>query len=220
MADNNPHPNSNQQNNADLYHGNAYRQKGHKEIKGSGRKSRYNKTNQIKAGLAKLPFPRVPDRAETSHAKRYHFAYGKNFTHYRIPYYNQAHHMLPQEFWDPLDSEQKAILRTLKYSINNGKNIVFLPANNTGWHIHKLPKHNGSHPTYSRAVLKDSKAIKKDLNKAVREKKKCETYTPPQSILEKLMQLQNDYWDIITASKEDAINNVIQPTTQTQESDV
>jgi len=193
---------------AELYPRRGYRQKGYDYISGGSRKSRYNKTNQIKAGLSKLRFQRVDDQAETSHARRYHFTHERNFTHYRVPYYHQAHHLLPREFWHELTTEQKSVLRQVNYNINNGENIVFLPSSDRGQAIHKLPIHNGSHPKYNKAVLKDAAKMKDRLDKAAKRIKPCEENNPPKSIRDDLMKLQNKYWDIVTESTEDKVDNV------------
>ncbi|MCF6337695.1 MAG: AHH domain-containing protein [Gammaproteobacteria bacterium] len=160
---------------AELHYRSGYRQKGHAYISGCGRKDRYNRTDDIKKGLKKLRFKKVTDHAKTSHAERYYFTYKDpktkrrgNFTHYMVPYYHQAHHLLPQDFWKKMTPEQKKILKQIKYSINNGENIIFLPSCDRGKTIHKLPLHKGFHPRYNRIVIKDAKEIKDDIQKAVK----------------------------------------------------
>lgn len=205
---------------AELYPRRGYRQKGYDYISGGSRKSRYNKTNQIKAGLKQLRFQRVDDQAETSHARRYHFTYKApnserkgNFTHYRVPYYHQAHHLLPQEFWKKMTPEQKKILRQLKYSINNGENIIFLPSCDRGRTIHKLPLHKGPHLQYNELVIDDAKEVKEDIQKAVEKAEECQSNKPSDRITEKLMELQGDYWDLIVKSDAKHVSEVKIPDT-------
>lgn len=202
---------------ADLYRGpgytkKGYRKNGHDHISGTGRKGRYKKTKDIQAGLGKLieqgMFKTVRDAGKATHAQRYYFEHKSNFKYSRPPYNNQAHHLLPQEFWQGLTPSQRQILRRLKYSINDGSNIVFLPQDNRGCTIHCLPKHNGSHPTYSAQVNIDTADVKKRLQKIVDQAKDCEEVESPQEIVKKLQKLQKDYWDIVTTSSAEFINNV------------
>lgn len=215
---NSKHAPSNAVPQADLYRGPGYTKKGYRKngydhIKGGGRKARYKKTKKIQSGL-NMPleqgmFKTAPDAGKATHAQRYYFEYGRNFMYSKPPYSNQAHHLLPQEFWQGLTAAQRRILRKLKYSINDGTNIVFLPQDNKGQTIHQLPKHNGSHPKYSAQVNFDTTDVKKRLQKVADQKKDCEEVETPQEIVKKLQKLQKDYWKIVTTSSAEFINNVV-----------
>jgi len=195
---------------ADLYYRKGYRQKGHSYISGGSRKSCYSKTNQIKAGLEELGIKKkTSGHGDTPHHERYYLPYLKNFKNTYAPYKNQAHHLLPQKFWKKMNPEQKKILRQIKYSINNGENIIFLPENERGQTIHKLPIHCGPHFQYSEAVIEGADKIKKKIQKAVKEAKKCKSNKPSDTITEDLMNLQGDYWNAIVNSDERYVNEVV-----------
>ena len=216
VRSNSSHAGSNAKNKARLYPSSGYRANGHNEIKGGSRKARYNKTNEIRDGLAELikkkgRFKRVKDAGQLSHARRYHFDYKNNFVYGRGPYTNQAHHMLPQEFWKSLTTKQKNILKKVDYDIDNGKNIIFLPANDDGFPIHKLPKHFDNHRKYSQKVMGDSKDVRDSLQKLVKKAEPCEETETPENLAKELKQYQDSYWKTITESKAENVNDVFRP---------
>ncbi len=214
------HTSSNATPQADLYRGAGYTRKGYRKngydhIKSTGRKARYSQVRRIQAGLKKLMdepqkmFKTVPDAGKATHAQRYFFGHGRNFMYSKPPYSNQAHHMLPQEFWQGLTPAQRRILRGQKYSINDGSNVVFLPQDSKGHAIHQLPKHNGSHPRYTSQVKIDASNVEKSLKDAVEQGKDCDEAETPKNIVKKLNSLQARYWKILTKSLASVVNDVI-----------
>ncbi|MBJ6761550.1 AHH domain-containing protein [Myxococcaceae bacterium JPH2] len=158
---------------------------------------------------------------DDTHAAGYHF------NHFAAdnggtPYPNEGHHMLPCELFlqreesgDPekgglFGEIERQILLRVKYDVNNGNNVIFLPAALNLCGVHQLPYHAGSHPGYSSKVRADLKRIDAMLKDQA--KKLCETWNPPDSIPDQLMKLENKYWNWIVLFGEshlDSINNFV-----------
>jgi len=89
---------------------------------------------------------------------------GENFTRALWPYYNNAHHIIPKgtlrRMIAELDNEQSGLsdivqqaLLKVKYNVNHGLNLIFLPMDKRIGSILRLPRHLErralkSHPVY------------------------------------------------------------------------
>ncbi|OJH34179.1 AHH domain-containing protein [Cystobacter ferrugineus] len=195
-----------------------YRDKGYKHIKGNGgRKSVYADLDVIQGVLlTRRTTTRdkgVVKKGSRAHARRYTFTYGNNFQIGKSPYANQGHHLLPEEAFSDkfFDSNQFRMLQGVDYNINNGENIIFLPAREEDTAFHLLPFHQGPHPDYTRQVDADMQDVKDVLDKALAKDKKHKKWNPPEDLKDKLMKLQEDYWDMLVAAGPIPINKFVKP---------
>ncbi|WP_052519239.1 AHH domain-containing protein [Archangium violaceum] len=195
-----------------------YRKNGYKHIKGNGgRKSVYADLDVIQGALQTLGTG-VRGKGVTAgskaHARRYTFTYGNNFRIGKSPYANQGHHLLPEEaFLDKFfDSNQLRMLQGVDYNINNGENIIFLPARLEDTAFHLLPFHQGRHPAYTEKVDADMEQVRDVLDKALAKDKKHKQWNPPEDLKDRLMNLQKDYWDMLVAAGPISINEFVKPT--------
>ncbi|RKH41553.1 AHH domain-containing protein [Corallococcus sicarius] len=193
-----------------------YRQKGYSHIDGDGgRKSAYLDLDVIRSVL----LSRGTDaqgkvaRGSREHASHYIFGHGRNFHIGQSPYSNQGHHLLPEEALSPnyLGSDQLRMLQGVDYDINNGENIIFLPSRSRDSDFHKLPHHSGSHPKYTKQIARDMGAVRKSLNAALAKDKKHKLWNPPTDIRDRLMGLQEQYWDFLVGAGPIAINTFKKP---------
>ncbi|MBJ6761924.1 AHH domain-containing protein [Myxococcaceae bacterium JPH2] len=188
-----------------------YRGEGYKHIKVGARKNVYQDLDVIQ-GVLQARGTRARDKGvkagSKAHARRYTFTYGNNFQLGQSPYVNQGHHLLPEEAFSDkfFDSKQLRMLQGVDYNINNGENIIFLPARQKDTAFHLLPFHQGSHPDYTRQVNVDMQAVKRALSKALQKDKKHKKWNPPEDLKDKLMKLQEDYWDMLVAAGPIPIN--------------
>ena len=199
---------------ADLWYGNRkkYRANAYQEISNNKkRKDRYDNSERLKRTLGNHPgLNTVEDKGLETHAARYFFNYECNFKNEFAPWRNQAHHLLPQEFWGSLTSAQMDLLRQIEYSINNGHNIIYLPKYSEGRRIHELPIHNGPHDKYSDEVITDATDVSDKLQKAEKDGGFCEKTNPPKAILDRLKELQDKYWDILANTKIKKVNDMFE----------
>jgi hypothetical protein len=207
---------------AKLARDSKYRTSGYSTIKGDGSKRlRYGNLQLIQEVLQERQ-TRVSPATDSAgrhvppgsipHARRYVFVHGPNFKIGGSPYANQAHHMLPQEaFTDTyLTSEQREIMNQVKYDLNNGKNIIFLPESESATAFHDLPSHSGSHDKYTRIVVADMGEIKAALNKGLETDPDHKNYSP-QDIRDQLYTLQDKYWRYLTTCGAPQINKFKKP---------
>ena len=191
-----------------LVRANYYREKGIETIGGDpGKLERvYNNNSKIKKYLkAKGVKTSIvgATSGDDTHAAGYHF------NHFSAavsgsPYPNQGHHLLPCEVFvvrSPDEDKRNngafgetelEVLRHLKYDINNGNNVIFLPMIGKHHDVHQLPSHCGSHPKYTTQVAKDMEEVNEKLKSSLR--KPCEKWKPPVSIVNELVKLENEYW--------------------------
>ncbi|RKH26649.1 hypothetical protein D7Y13_20320 [Corallococcus praedator] len=186
-----------------------YRKNGISIISGdAGKLDRvYNNNSKIKKYLIENAIEtRTPGATagDDTHAAGYHF---NHFTEKAgTPYPNAGHHILPCELFTVKSEEEGKggvfgeeefkILRRLKYDINNGENLIFLPAiNNSHCGIHQLPCHVGSHPAYTEEVSRDIEQINQLLKKSL--EKPCEDWKPPENIPTEFKKHENKYWNWI-----------------------
>jgi len=198
---------------ADLWYGNRkkYRANAYKYISNNkGRRERYDDLELLKRTLKSHPDLNVKEKGSEDHAKCYFFNHKRNFDSGYAPWKNQAHHLLPQEFWKGLTPAQMDLLRQVKYSINNGQNIIYLPAGFKAHLIHELPIHRGPHDKYNDEVIIDARDVNEKLQKAEKEGGFCEKCNPPEAILERLQELQDKYWDLLANTKIQKINDVFE----------
>lgn len=193
-----------------------YREKGYKHIKGSGRKKTYADLDCIQSVLVARG-TRSRDKSvkagTKAHARRYTFTHGNNFQIGQSPYVNQGHHMLPEEALSTnyLTDAQLRMLQGVDYNINNGENIIFLPAQKRDTEFHKLPYHSGSHPAYTAQVDADMQEVKSSLDEALAKDKKHKKWNPPTDIKNRLMNLQEQYWDLLVKAGPISINKFVKP---------
>jgi hypothetical protein len=119
------------------------------------------------------------------------------------PYIWEAHHMLPGSAFYYCGSDKKpaftneqiaAILRS-DYNVNDGHNVIMLPAENWAVPVHELPQHPSDHVRYTQRVMKDMKEVADSLDKVKDTKKKHDK--PEARISGKLKNLENDYWTFL-----------------------
>lgn len=195
-----------------------YRDKGHKHIKGNGGRNKIYADLEIIQGVLQARGTRVRgDKrikpGSLTHARRYTFVHGQNFKIGQSPYINQAHHLLPEEAFSDkyFDSDQMRMLRGVDYNINNGENIIFLPAVSRDSEFHRLPYHMGSHPAYSKRVDADMLAVRKSLDSALEKDKKHKEWNPPTDVKGLLMRLQVKYWTMVSTAGPININLFTKP---------
>ncbi|QDE93583.1 hypothetical protein BHS06_33905 [Myxococcus xanthus] len=195
-----------------------YRDKGHKHIKGNGGRNKIYANLEVIQGVLQARGTRVRgDKrikpGSLTHARRYTFVHGQNFKIGQSPYINQAHHLLPEEAFSDknFDSDQMRMLRGVDYNINNGENIIFLPAVARDSEFHRLPHHMGSHPAYSAQVVRDMAAVRDLLKSALAKDKKHKEWNPPASVKKELTTLQSKYWDMVSAAGPININLFTKP---------
>ncbi|MCY1031893.1 AHH domain-containing protein [Corallococcus sp. BB11-1] len=186
-----------------------YRKNGINCIRGDpGKLARvYNNNSKIKKYLIENAIgTRTPGATagDDSHAAGYHF---NHFTEKAgTPYPNAGHHILPCELFTVksegskqggvFEEEEFKILRRVKYDINNGENLIFLPAiNNSHCGVHQLPCHVGSHPGYTAEVSFDVEQINLLLKESLNEP--CEDWKPPESIPAEIKKYEKKYWNWI-----------------------
>jgi A nuclease family of the HNH/ENDO VII superfamily with conserved AHH len=184
-----------------------YRSNGYRKIKGnSGKKGIYGKLGEIGQALLDLrvkPSILLPPvkQGSAAHARRYTFGRLPNFRVGWSPYANQAHHLLPEELLGLgyiFNDKQHYLLRQIAYDINNGDNIIFLPEAMSRRLIHRLPSHNGSHPSYTRRLKASMRQVKDSLNAAISKDKKHENWDPPTDVKQMLLNAQDDFWSYVS----------------------
>ena len=105
--------------------------------------------------------------------KLWHIGEGNNFGSGKLPWVNNAHHILPcaavRNAFSGIGEFE--ILLKGKYNINAGENIIYLPKKTKDGKIMEMVTHPGSHPAYNASIetLIQSK-IKPKIKKA-RDKK-------------------------------------------------
>jgi hypothetical protein len=207
---------------AKLIRSRTYRDNGYRTIKGNGgKKRRYADLERIQGVLHErgtTPTPkkdglgRPIEPASVAHARRYTFTSGKNFKIGGSPYANEAHHMLPVEaFGDKyFTAEQKEVLERIKYDVNNGKNIIFLPESDRDCEFHNLPQHNGSHPDYTALVDGDMQNVRTDVDKVLAEDPEHKNYSV-QDMKKRFMDLQDQYWGHLASCGQIKVNEFKKP---------
>ncbi|WP_426755753.1 AHH domain-containing protein [Myxococcus sp. Y35] len=195
-----------------------YREKGHQHIKGNGGRNKVYADLETIQGVLQARGTRVRGdkrvkAGSLTHARRYTFVYGQNFKIGQSPYINQAHHLLPEEAFSDkyFTSDQMRMLQGVDYNINNGENIIFLPAVSRDSEFHRLPHHSGSHPAYSELVKADMIVVRDSLDSALAKDKKHKEWSPPEDVKALLMRLQSDYWNWVSAAGPININLFTKP---------
>ncbi|RKH68640.1 AHH domain-containing protein [Corallococcus llansteffanensis] len=192
-----------------------YRNKGYKHIKGNGGRKIVYADLEVIQNVLQTRGTRARDKGVKAgsrlHARRYTFTYGSNFQIGQSPYVNQGHHLLPEEAFSYFDSNQLRMLQGVDYNINNGENIIFLPARQRDSEFHQLPFHQGRHPAYTEQVDADMDGVRDDLDKALNRDKKHKEWNPPEDLKAKLMNLQKEYWNMLVAAGPISINTFVKP---------
>lgn len=189
----------------------GYRKKGHEAIAGmAARRKVYEYQESIARrlkGIPELGIPAIAPRkpglptGSTDHVKGYLFGTGDNFKTGKVPYRNQAHHLVPRStFLTLFSARQREVLLRVPYDINNGKNIMFLPERMQDSYFSLLPYHSGDHRAYSNQVKRDAATLSKNLGKYLSQGLCEDARDPGQEIADKLMQLQDEYWNVLKNS--------------------
>lgn len=183
-----------------------YRKAGHQVISGdAGRKKVYQNKESVRSRLMgengtraiSKPRPYCEPYSDT-HVARYLFDHEPNFRRGRAPYINQAHHLIPTSYLNRFPHHwQREVLKRVDYDINNGRNIMFLPAQAQDSWFHLLPRHQSKHPRYTKVVASDAAAMSRQLEKYKNSEPCKEKDELGDSILKSLHDKQNDYWDLL-----------------------
>lgn len=197
--------------------------RGHAHISGDAGRSavyqdgkviiKYLKFHDVKPRKSSVP------AGSAAHAAQYMIGSGENFTRSGAPYYNEAHHLLPINFFYVdvfFDTDALEILKRIEYDVNDGDNFIFLPQSygkcrhkNHGGddsyyefaEVHGLPNHRvmADHPGYNKLVVKLGNNMAKRLKKIIDEQRPCEDWDPPQDIADELKKHQDLCWKKIVA---------------------
>lgn len=191
--------------------GNKHRENGHAHIGGAAdRRGVYDNLTQIKTGLRlHKPNPINPpkksgiDPFSDAHAARYTFAIFSPTTG-GPPYPNEAHHLIPIEFFGLkiLTGKGIEVMRTVDYNVNNGANIIFLPNSASKVLVHALPVHYRSHPKYNKAVITEGNKIRQALLKAIKKDQAHADWDPPANLVSELESLQKAMWNLVVSMVE------------------
>ena len=202
---------------AKLERSQTYRTNGYNHIRGNGgKRKQYGDLERVQGVLlergTKPSKPKVA-QGSVAHARRYTFTHNVNFRIGAAPYVNQGHHLVPCDaFGDKyFNLDQRELLLRVRYDVNNGKNIIFLPTRARDCQFHNLPQHNGSHPGYTNLVDTDMSAVKQSLDKAIKKDPEHKKYSAS-DIRKRLMALQDDYWDYLTNCGGIPVNGFKKPT--------
>lgn len=212
-------------NKAIYYKQKEYRENGHKYICATeNRCDRYARLpgiqkalKQYKVGCGKVR--PVADAGQKSHAKRYVFDYEANFTRGKVPYKNQAHHLVPINFVSKITDEQvRQIAMKIEVNLNRGPNIIFLPETKGLSLYHNLPYHCGSHDKYGDQVFDDAKKLTQKLKEYVGNDPCAPEKNLPKGVEDTFDNYSNDLWEIVSVSL-GTINAVRVSTVQVNEVD-
>ena len=127
----------------------------------------------------------------------------------QIPYSWKAHHLIPGEAFTIMEDEKggsKKIFTDLQYSlllmsdydINNGHNLMALPANNMDHFqaVHNLLQHPSNHSEYTSRVAEDMKKVSKNLKK-LEDKAKEDHPDVVVAISDEMFKLENNLWKLL-----------------------
>ncbi|WP_437669523.1 AHH domain-containing protein [Sorangium sp. So ce131] len=188
-------------------HYTAYRANGIKHISGNGgRRAVYDSIMTIRRGLERhKPEGKLEKRNEERVPWTNQHAEGYTFKHFAVkagkPYPNEAHHMIPIEFFSSmLGKNEVDILRKIDYNVNNGENIIFLPQKYEHRFIHMLPVHfripkKKGHPEYSTFVKTEAARLRQRLQKGINEDSSHTKWSPSKDIVAELKSLQKALWN-------------------------
>ncbi|NMO13968.1 AHH domain-containing protein [Pyxidicoccus fallax] len=120
----------------------------------------------------------------------------------RFPYPWQAHHLIPQSvFFDkntPFNEDQMMVLKRSFYDINNGHNIIMLPADPKYSPVHKLLVHFSDHPAYTSHIQSRMDEVSAELDKIFKKAKKEKKHLAPfKAILKALHVLEDEFWSLV-----------------------
>jgi len=176
----------------------------------------YDRDDQIRKGVRKQKEVKKEPAATRESlvdkkAKYYTFDYWnrkpkvRNFESGGLPYGNQAHHILVCELFyeERWDDDHLSIVKQTNYNINNPHNIIYLPLGDFAVTYHALPNHY-RHKNYSKKQKKEHfNKIYNLVDKAWKEadkKKGCEKAVLT-NIYEKLIDIEDQYWDLLISRK-------------------
>jgi hypothetical protein len=151
------------------------------------------------------------------HDSRYERNFNKKVNQ-QHPYPWRGHHMLPSSafYFHGADKkpcftpEQIDVILRSDYNINDGHNIIMLPAQNWAVPVHELPQHPSNHVRYTQRVMNDLRNISKILTRM-----KENTACPPElqaRVKQNLQNKENRYWEFLVDLGRQAVSHVIQQT--------
>lgn len=212
---------------AELVNGNNYKIKGYDHIRAtrsrcmvysSKRKLKHiRRVLQVRGTGVKKPatddLGRPVHPGSDKHAARYAFTYKDNFRNGGTPYTNQAHHMIPESAFSEeiFTSDQLKLMWMVPYKINDGDNIIFLPVDPKDSIFHLLPSHSGNHPQYTDLVVEDMSDVRNALQKVIAKDPDHKNWSPPNDIVDRLKEIQNDYWNYLSKCGPLKINDFKKP---------
>lgn len=132
-------------------------------------------------------------RAATYSISHFDTQQGKNnFKLGRIPYSNQAHHVMPCEvFYEKKwDAKHLDVVLDCPYDINNKKNIIYLPQCCGRTYLrdyHLLPDHSSGHTAYNKRVVQQASEIYDKVDEALDEED-CEKAKDLRDEIKKLIE--------------------------------
>jgi len=117
------------------------------------------------------------------------------------PYSWEGHHILPasafyveNEDGPPFTGPQYQLLLRTNYDVNNGHNIIFLPAESVAVPIHRLLQHPTDHPEYTQLVIGQMQTLAKKLAKQKAGRKHKAAIA---NLFQRLVDLEDDNWDFL-----------------------
>jgi hypothetical protein len=127
----------------------------------------------------------------------------------RRPYPWQAHHLIPESVFTEgntkFNEEQMMVLERSFYNINNGHNIIMLPADSRYSPVHKLIAHLSSHANYTIWVKSKMEELADALTEVFENARKTKDHLAPfKAILKRLHQIEDRCWDYVLVLSEDA----------------
>lgn len=138
------------------------------------------------------------------------------------PYAWEAHHLIPGDVFTHMKAgtrgksepiftpEQYKLLTKSEYDVNNGHNIIMLPAENWAVPIHVLLQHPSDHPEYTKMVLMQCQSISEKLQSHVAKNNKKHKENLEKAIVQELHDLEEDLWDFIVSLSQRVVDAVIE----------
>ena len=140
----------------------------------------------------------------------------------QMPYSWEAHHLIPGEAFSTMkdlkggsqkifSDLQYSLLLMSDYDINNGHNLMALPANNMDHFqaVHNLLQHPSNHTEYTSRVMEDMKKVSKNLKK-LEDKAKEDHPDVVVAISDEMFKLENNLWKLLVKLGKVTVTNKVQ----------
>jgi hypothetical protein len=137
------------------------------------------------------------------------------------PYVWKAHHMIPGEVFTVMESStgtdeqifndiQYRLLLMSDYNINNGNNMIALPANRMDFFqpVHDLLQHPSSHSAYTNRVIKEMKKVSDELEELTDELEKPHPDVAVK-IADDLKTLENKLWKLLINVGKASVTSIV-----------